>query len=49
MAILQIEKEESPEEEGWKMYFDGASNALGRGVGAIIYHQKGTIVHSQQS
>ena len=27
MAVLQIEKEESPEEKGWKMYFDGASNA----------------------
>ena len=24
MAVLQIEKEESPEEDGWKMYFDGA-------------------------
>ena len=36
MAVLQIEKEESPENEGWKMYFDGASNALGRGVGAIL-------------
>ena len=31
MAVLQIE-EKSPEEDGWKMYFDGASNALGRGV-----------------
>ena len=36
MAILQIEKEESPEDDGWKMYFDGASNALGRGVGAVL-------------
>ena len=33
MAILQIEEEESLEEDGWKMYFDGASNALGCGVG----------------
>ena len=32
MAVLQIEEEESPEEDDWKMYFDGASNALGRGV-----------------
>ena len=30
MAVLQIEEEESPKEDGWKMYFDGASNALGR-------------------
>ena len=27
MVVLQIEKEESPKEEEWKMYFDGASNA----------------------
>ena len=27
MAVLQIEEEESPKEDGWKMYFDGASNA----------------------
>ena len=41
MAILQIEKEESLEGEGWKMYFDGASNALGRGVGAVLISPKG--------
>ena len=29
MAVLQIEEEKSPEKNGWKMYFDGASNALG--------------------
>ena len=41
MAILQIEKEESPKDDGWKMYFDGASNALGHGVGAILISSKG--------
>ena len=41
MAILQIEKEEFPEDDGWKMYFDGASNALGRGVGAILISPEG--------
>ena len=30
MVVLQIEEEESPKEDGWKMYFEGASNALGR-------------------
>ena len=40
MAVLQIEKEESSEENGWKMYFDGASNALGRGVGAVLISPK---------
>ena len=24
MTILQIKEEESPKEDGWKMYFDGA-------------------------
>ena len=41
MAILQIEKEESPEEDGWKMYFDGASNALGHDVGAVLVSPEG--------
>ena len=36
MAVLQIEEEKSPEKDGWKMYFDGASNALGRGVEAVL-------------
>ena len=36
MAVLQIEEEESPKEDGWKMYFDEASNALGRDVGAVL-------------
>ena len=41
MAVLQIKKEESLEEDGWKIYFDGASNALGRGVGAVLISPKG--------
>ena len=41
MAVLQIKKKESPEEDGWKMYFDGASNALGRGVGAVLISLEG--------
>ena len=41
MAVLQIEEEESPKEDGWKMYFNGASNALGCGVGAILISPKG--------
>ena len=36
MAVLQIKEEESLEEEWWKMYFDGVSNALGRDVGAVL-------------
>ena len=41
MAVLQIEEEESPEEDGWKMYFDGASNALGRSVGTVLISPEG--------
>ena len=29
MAVLQIDEEKTPKEDGWKMYFNGASNALG--------------------
>ena len=36
MAVLQIEEEKSLKEIGWKMYFDGASNALGQGVRAVL-------------
>ena len=41
MTVLQIDKEESPKESGWKMYFDGASNALGCGVRAVLISPKG--------
>ena len=41
MPVLQIDEENTPEEDGWKMYFDGASNALGRGVGALLISPEG--------
>ena len=41
MAELQIEKEESLEKDGWKMYFGRASNALGRGVGIVLISPEG--------
>ena len=41
MAVLQIEKEESPEEDGWKMYFNGASNTLGCGVRTVLISPEG--------
>ena len=41
MVVFQIEEEKSPEENGWKMYFDEASNALGRGVGVVLISFKG--------
>ena len=49
MAVLQIEEEKSPEEDGWRMYFDKTSNALGRGVRAVLISPEGTIVRSQQN
>ena len=42
MAVLQIEKEESLKEEGWKMYFDETLNALGRGVRAVLISPEGS-------
>ena len=36
MAVLQIDEEKTLKEDGWKMYFDGALNALGRGVRAVL-------------
>ena len=41
MVVLQIDEEKTPKEDGWKMYFDGASNALGRGVGAVLISPEG--------
>ena len=41
MAVLQIKKEESPEKDGWKMYFNGVSNALGHGVGVVLISPEG--------
>ena len=41
MVVLQIEEKEPSEEDGWKMYFDGASNVLGRSVGAVLISPEG--------
>ena len=49
MVLLQIEKEKSPEENGWKIYFNGASNALKRGVGAILISHEEITAHLQPS
>ena len=40
LAIFQIE-DESTKEDTWKLYFNGASNALGHGIGAILISPKG--------
>ncbi|XP_017972604.1 PREDICTED: uncharacterized protein LOC108661181 [Theobroma cacao] len=36
MAILHIKKDVPNEFNPWKMYFDGASNALGHEIGAVL-------------
>ena len=41
MAVLQINEEERQGENEWKMYFDGASNALGHGVEAVLISPEG--------
>ncbi|XP_017970500.1 PREDICTED: uncharacterized protein LOC108660728 [Theobroma cacao] len=36
MSVCQTNEEESEEKKNWKMFFDGASNALGHGIGAVL-------------
>ncbi|EOY16577.1 Uncharacterized protein TCM_035381 [Theobroma cacao] len=36
MSICQTNQKESEEKESWKMFFDGASNALGHGIGVVL-------------
>ena len=40
MTIFQVE-DESTKQDTWKLYFDGASNVLGHGIGAILISPKG--------
>ena len=40
LAIFQIEGE-STQEDTWKLYFDGACNALGHGIGAVLISPEG--------
>ena len=40
MTIFQV-KDECTKEDIWKLYFDGASNILGHGIGAILISPKG--------
>ena len=35
LVIFQIE-DESTKKDTWKLYFDGASNALGHRIGAVL-------------
>ena len=39
LDIFQI-KDESTKEDSWKLYFDGASNALGHGIGVVLISPK---------
>ena len=41
MVVLQIDEEKTPKEYGWKMYYDGASNALGRDVRVVLISLEG--------
>ena len=40
MIIFQVE-DESIKQDTWKLYFDGASNVLGHGIGAILISHEG--------
>ena len=39
--ILTVEEEESEEGDKWKMYFDGAVNIYGNGIGAVVLSPNG--------
>ncbi|EOX95028.1 RNA-directed DNA polymerase (Reverse transcriptase), Ribonuclease H, putative, partial [Theobroma cacao] len=41
MAVLHIEEVSPNELNPWKVYFDGASNALGHGIGAVLISPNG--------
>ncbi|EOY03787.1 Uncharacterized protein TCM_018974 [Theobroma cacao] len=41
MAVLHIENDGPNELNPWKMYFDGASNALGHEIGAVLISPNG--------
>ncbi|EOY00162.1 Uncharacterized protein TCM_009817 [Theobroma cacao] len=41
MSICQTNEEESEEKENWKMFFNGASNALGHGIGVVLVSLEG--------
>ena len=40
LDIFQI-KDESTKEDSWKLYFDGASNALGHRISVVLISPKG--------
>ena len=40
LATFQIE-DKSTKEDTWKLYFDGASNALGHGIGDVLISPEG--------
>ncbi|XP_017980973.1 PREDICTED: uncharacterized protein LOC108663007 [Theobroma cacao] len=41
MVVLHIENDDSNELNLWKMYFNGASNTLGHGIGAVLISPNG--------
>ncbi|XP_017974519.1 PREDICTED: uncharacterized protein LOC108661591 [Theobroma cacao] len=41
MSVCQTNKEESEEKDNWNMFFDGASNALGHGIGVVLVSLEG--------
>jgi len=39
--VMHIDELELPEEPGWKLFFDGAANAKGVGIGAVLISETG--------
>ncbi|XP_017979854.1 PREDICTED: uncharacterized protein Mb2253c-like [Theobroma cacao] len=41
MSVCQTSEEESEEKDNWKMFFNGASNALRHGIGVMVVSPEG--------
>lgn len=44
MAVMNVGNDESEVTGSWKMFFDGASNALGHGIGAVLISPGGDYI-----
>ena len=42
LMCVSVNEDASNQGQSWKMYFDGASNALGHGIGAILMSPDGS-------
>ncbi|GMI77261.1 hypothetical protein HRI_001395400 [Hibiscus trionum] len=43
LMCITVGEEDTSEDVSWKLYFDGASNTLGHGIGAVLISQEGVM------